>query len=105
MEKSRMPAIYLEKSRVFGLHTNNTNYAIHLTPEGRLLHLYWGVKLPYPTDAPLAPPSHRHARFHADLRDWMSEISSPTGIHDIEPCVRVIFSDGTRDLRLGYVSL
>lgn len=99
-----MPVTYLEESRVFGLHTANMVYAIHLTEEGRLLQLYWGTALPYPSDTPAPPANHRHASFHTDLLDWLSEISTPTGIYDIEPCVRAVFSDGTRDLRLGYVS-
>jgi alpha-galactosidase len=98
-----MSVEFWEERRLFLLTTANTAYAIHLTEQSRLVQLYWGARLPYPADYPPLPPNHTHASFNASLYDWLSEFPTPTGIQETEACLRVIFADGTRDLRLGYV--
>lgn len=40
-----MPIIFDEKSRVMKLDTPNTTYSFHITPSGKLLHLYYGAKI------------------------------------------------------------
>ena len=84
------------------LETRNTGYAIGLNHAGLLAHRYWGARLPYISDYP-AP---------FDPIKW----SSPDGPHHfvpeeypgyastkyIDPCLKVTYTDGTRDVVLTY---
>ncbi len=99
-----MPIEYRAERHRWLLSTTNTAYAIQLTEQGQLLHLYYGAKLPFETDYPAPPAEGRLASFHAGRYTWLAEISLPTGIFDTEPVLRPIFADGTRDLRLRYLT-
>ena len=84
------------------LETRNTGYAIGLNHAGLLAHRSWGARLPYISDYP-AP---------FDPITW----SSPDGPHHfvpeeypgyantkyIDPCLKVTYADGTRDVVLSY---
>ncbi len=99
-----MSVQFLEERGLFLLMTENSAYAIQLTEQGRLVHLYWGARLLYPADYPALPPNYIHASFNAYLHDTLSEFPTPGGIQEVEPCLQVSFADGTRDLRLAYIS-
>lgn len=98
-----MPIKYLEEQRLFLLETTKTAYTILLGEHGQLMHTYWGEKLPFPADYPGRPLNVAHSAFGTWGNDLASELPVPYNVLEIEPCVRLRFSDGTRDLRLSYV--
>ncbi len=97
-----MPIQFLTEQRLFLLETEHTAYAIYLAEHGQLLHLYWGEKLPFPSDYPGKPFNTAASSFNTWENDLVAEFPVPYNIQEIEPCLRVRFADGTRDLRLTY---
>ncbi len=41
-----MPVYYQEKNRIFQLDGGGMSYVMHVTPENRLMNLYWGKQVP-----------------------------------------------------------
>ncbi len=98
-----MPLQYFADQQLFLLTTQNTAYAFALNKEQELVHIYWGEKLPYPSDYPiqqLRVPSS----FTSGTHKLLAEYPEGSGIQNIEPCLRATFADGTRDVRLKYNS-
>lgn len=98
-----MPIQFLKEQQLFLLETDHTAYSILLASHGQLLHTYWGEKLPFPDDYPGKPLNVAHSAFGTWGNDLASEFPVPYNVLEIEPCVRLRFADGTRDLRLSYV--
>jgi alpha-galactosidase len=98
-----MPIQYIEELRKFILTTNNTAYVFQLSEVDAPLHLYWGPKLPRTGDYPQPPVKSVRASFYSDTHVSLAELPLPTGIQHSEPCLRLKFQDGTRDIRLSYV--
>jgi alpha-galactosidase len=99
-----MPVQYFEVTRLFCLTTATTAYLFQISPNEQPLHLYWGAKLPRIEDYPLAPPDRQHSSFNATLHQNMSEYLCRNSIAEYEPALCVTFTDGTRDIRLKYLS-
>ncbi len=95
---------YYEDQKLFLLTTSNTAYLIGQLPGGGLIQLYWGPRLPRLADYPVPPPDRQHSSDHARLNSLLAELPTLHGIQEIEPCIRTVFHDGTRDLRLSYQS-
>ena len=95
---------FLAGEGLFVLSTTNTAYAFRLSPDGRLLHSYWGPRLPRPADYPPLPPNKQFTAQNAYRWDLETEFPVIQGVQEIEPCLQAVFGDGTRDFRLAYIS-
>ena len=86
------------------LETANTAYAFGLTGDGLLAHRYWGPRLPAQTDYPSAITSEGWASFNGPAEVTPLEYPGYAGSSYIEPCLKVSFADGVRDVVLSYLS-
>lgn len=112
---------YGEKHRKFILTTDHTAYCLGIDPEGNVQHLYWGAKLPYVEDYPdchaigqtvgigknLENPrglslSNFYYPYEATKAVINEEYTGWGGLNFVEPCLKVDFPDGVRDLVLKY---
>lgn len=84
------------------IETNATGYAIGLNPMGLLTHRYWGVRLPQLADYPLPPVFPGWASFNGPGQMVPEEYPAPSGLKYIDPCLKLTFSDGTRDTVLLF---
>jgi alpha-galactosidase len=94
---------FLSEEQLFVLNTANTSYAFRLSQDGKLIHSYWGSRLPRHADYWALPPDWQHAAQHAVHRELEAEFPVISGIQEVESCLKAVFSDGTRNLRLVYV--
>lgn len=79
--------------QAFYLRTAHTAYVIGLTEHGGLLHRYFGPVLSRAEDYPTP---------NWGIVDASGEYPTPTGMWQVAPCIRVVFHDNVRDLRLRY---
>lgn len=84
-----MPVEFSAKERLFVLSTANTAYTMRLTEDGRLLHSYWGTRLPYLSDYPALLPDEQFTAQNAHLWDMQAEFPIVKGIQEIEPSLRL----------------
>ncbi|HEV2656376.1 MAG TPA: alpha-galactosidase, partial [Ktedonobacteraceae bacterium] len=87
------------------LETRQTGYALGLNSAGRLVHRYWGVRLPYAPDYPAAADPGPWASFNAPTQRALEEYPAYAGASYVDPCLKATFADGVRDvvLRLDAV--
>ncbi|MBN2396017.1 MAG: alpha-galactosidase [Candidatus Atribacteria bacterium] len=83
------------------LETKNTVYVIGVDENKNIQHLYWGEKLPYPSDYPgvLLLKESIFDNFEQIIKE---EFSPWGGIRYKEPGLKVIYEDHVRDLILKY---
>lgn len=84
------------------LETDHTAYVFGLNQAGLLTHRYWGPRLPRITDYPRpADPVF----WGADGASHFTPHEYPIygGLSYVDPCLKVTFIDGVRDLVLVYV--
>ena len=86
------------------LETRSTAYAFGLNASGRLAHRYWGPRLPLAQDYPPAPDSPGWASFNGPAQLTPEEYPAYAGPSYIEPCLKVSFADGVRDVVLAFES-
>ena len=86
------------------LETAHTAYAFGLTQAGLLAHRYWGKRLMSQADYPPVIDSEGWASFNGPAEVTPLEYPGYAGSSYIEPCLKVTFSDGVRDVVLGYSS-
>src|SRR5690349_211985 len=86
------------------LETLSTGYALGLNAAGLLVHRYWGARLPAADDYPPPPISSGWASFNGAAQLDPEEYPAYGGIKYIEPCLKVTFADGVRDLLLRFDS-
>lgn len=93
------------------LETQRTAYAFGTHPAGLLAHRYWGARLPYPTDYPVDWSEDRLAAGSRVLQGYPfngpgdlipQEYPTGAGTEYVEPCLKAVFADGVRDVRLTY---
>ncbi len=90
------------------LETQQTAYVLGLHASGRLVHLYWGPKLPfvsdYPGDHQWTIGSRPLEEFPFNGPDMFLREEYPTsaGIKFVEPCLKTRFADGVRDTQLQF---
>lgn len=82
------------------LETHATAYALGMNEAGRLSHRYWGVRLPYLEDYPSAAHPGGWASFNGPTHLTPEEYPGYGGLSYIDPCLKVTFADGVRDLVL-----
>ena len=98
------PAVrYLPESKLFVLETERTSYVLGVNEQNEVQLAYWGARLQ--RDADLDPVRTR-AGYAFESEAGQSEIEYPGwgGLRFAEPCLKVTFADGVRDLVLKYVS-
>jgi len=95
---------YDESRKIWLLTTQQNSYAMGLTDEGALQHLYWGAPLWRAQDIPPAARQRDLSSF--DPRQMMENEEFPGwgGARYYEPAVKITRGDGDRDLVLHYVS-
>ena len=86
------------------LETRETAYALGLNAAGVLTHRYWGAKLPRPDDYPPAIDSIGWASFNGPGEIVPEEYPSYAGTKYIDPCLKITFPDGVRDVVLEFAS-
>ncbi len=86
------------------LETQSTAYAFGLNEAGLLTHRYWGARLPRPADYPPAPNPGPWASFNNPEQLTPEEFPAYAGMKFIEPCLKVTFADGVRDVVLRFDS-
>ncbi len=84
------------------LETQNTGYALGLNQAGMLVHRYWGARLPALSDYPAAADSIGWASFNGPGQVLREEYPGHGGVKYIDPCLKVAFADGVRDVVLGF---
>lgn len=96
-----MPISYLEDSQIFEIRMNHSSYVFGINEKGAVQHLYWGKPVVAAECADLLKIWH-HSSFDADLNRTLEEYGGWGGSHYAEPCLKVKFNDGVRDLKLQY---
>ena len=91
-----MPIHASEQSWV--LETQTTGYAFGVNDAGLLAHRYWGPRLPRLADYPPAPDPPFWASFESPAQRTPEEYPGHGGIKFIDPCLKVTFADGVRDV-------
>ncbi|MCU0512113.1 MAG: alpha-galactosidase, partial [Anaerolineae bacterium] len=86
------------------LETNTTAYVIGLNSTGDLVQRYWGPWLPYPEDYPPPPEATGWASFNGRGQLLPEEYAPWGGLRYTEPCLKVTFADGVRDVVLRFES-
>ena len=84
------------------LETARSGYALGLSPEGALVHAYWGPKLPFPQDYPRPQATPEWSSFEVPAQLLREEYPAQGGAKYTESCLSATFADGTRDLDLRY---
>ena len=85
------------------LETQTTAYALGLNQAGLLAHCYWGARLPNADDYP-PPPSPRDWPFNRSAQLTPEEYPGHEDMKFIDPCLKVTFADGVRDVVLRFES-
>jgi alpha-galactosidase len=118
-----MNIIYYEKTKKFILATDHTVFCLGIDPQDNVQHLYWGAKLPYLEDYPDChemgqtvgigknlenPRNLRLSNFYYPYEAAKAVINEEYagwgGLNFVEPCLKIDFPDGVRDLVLKYQS-
>ncbi|MBQ6804145.1 MAG: hypothetical protein IJP04_05780, partial [Clostridia bacterium] len=97
---------YDAERKIFHLQTREMSYVLGVTPDGRLLHLYWGKALENEASLQALATEILQAPFdaHSMARVSDAEFEVPTmEAGDFQlPLIRAIQPDGVRSLRLRY---
>lgn len=91
-----------KKNKIFGLHTNNTSYVFGVDSLGLIRHIYWGEKINDLDEFSLSELCE------VSTNDPVYEITPEEfpvygGLRYKEHCLKVSFSDGTRELVYKYI--
>ena len=86
------------------LETSSAAYALGLNQAGLLAHRYWGVRLSFPEDYPPPPNPGIWSAFKNHAQLTPEEFPGYEDVKFIEPCLKVSFADGVRNVLLRFVS-
>jgi alpha-galactosidase len=86
------------------LETKSTAYALGVSAQGYLLNRYWGARLANLSDYPPPAYSIGWASFNGPGHLLPEEFPGYAGTKYIEPCLKVQFPDGVRDVVLQLTS-
>lgn len=89
--------------RLWVLESTDVAYACGVSDSGDLLHSYFGAPLAFERDYPPALSFPISVPFSGVAENSPEEYPSWSGAMYTEPCLRVSFPDGTRDVRTRYV--
>lgn len=96
-----MTIAYHEDLRIFDIHTKHSSYVFGINSKGHLQHLHWGRPVDARGCAAMLMP-RAYSSFDAEIERDTEEYGGLSGGSYAEPCLKVQFADGTRDLRLSY---
>lgn len=100
-----MSIVFQANLGLFILNTSNSTYAMQVNSRKRLVHVYWGSSIPRAEDLPVGeqlqfyPFEEEEKKFRVN-----EEYAGWGGYFFDEPCLKVKFADGVRDLSLLYAS-
>jgi alpha-galactosidase len=86
------------------LETQTTGYALGLNAAGLLTHRYWGARLTHPGDYPAAPAPAAWASFNRPAQLTPEEYPGYEDMKFTDPCLKLAFADGVRDVVLRFGS-
>ncbi|NJN17555.1 MAG: alpha-galactosidase [Oscillochloris sp.] len=86
------------------LETANTGYALGLNAAGLLAHCYWGPRLTTAADYPPPPNPPAWGSFNNPAQLTPEEYPGYADIKFSEPCLKLSFADGVRDVVLRFES-
>src|SRR5574342_10969 len=86
------------------LETNHTAYAFGLNTAGLLTHRYWGARLPDVNDYPAPANPVERSSFDTSPHMTPEEYPGYGGLRYIDPCLKITFADGVRDVALAFES-
>ncbi|MFL5733852.1 MAG: alpha-galactosidase [Chloroflexia bacterium] len=92
----------LASEHAWVLETKASGYAFGLNEAGLLAHRYWGPRLPRLADYPAAPNPAFWASFESPAQRTPEEYPGHGGIKFIDPCLKVTFANGVRDVVLRF---
>lgn len=87
------------------LETRATAYTLGFDGAGRLVHGYWGTRLPYLDDYPAPAKTPGWASFNGNAHLAREEYPGYAGPNYVEPCLKTTFADGVRDVVLRRESV
>jgi len=93
-----------ETRKVWLFTTKQSSYAIGVSPDGQLQHLYWGGPLWRIEDVPAAAAREDISSFDPRQMIENEEFPGWGGPRYYEPALKITRADGNRDLVLHYVS-
>jgi alpha-galactosidase len=97
-----MPILSTESGWVLAM--KNSAYALGVCAQGYLVHCYWGPRLYRVEDYPMPDCSIGWASFNGPGHLLPEEFPGYAGTKYIEPCLKVTFADGVRDVVLEFDS-
>ncbi len=86
------------------LETRLTGYALGLNDAGLLTHRYWGARLLDPDDYPPPVNPRPWASFNNPEQLTPEEYPGYAGMKFTDPCLKLTYADGTRDVVLRFDS-
>ncbi len=95
---------YSAARKVWLITTDSTSYALGVSPDGQLQHLYWGGPLWRIEDLPAASQQHDISSFDPHQMLENEEYPGWGGTRYYEPALKVTRADGDRDLVLHYLA-
>jgi len=100
---SRPTVRYLADARLFVLETDRTSYVLGVNEQNEVQLVHWGARLARDSDL---EPAHTREGYAFESPEGLSENEYPGwgGLRFAEPCLKVSFADGVRDLVLKYAS-
>ena len=88
----------------WALELTHSAYVLGLDSAGRLVHRYWGPRLPRTEDYPSAPVVKAWASFNGEAHLTLQEYPVYGGPDYTDPCLKLRFHDGVRDVVLRFES-
>lgn len=93
-----------QNNQIWILETEHSAYGFGFNRSGRLVHTYWGNRLPAQHDYPSPSDSDGWASFDGPSEVLAEEYPCSGGMNYHEPCLKISFADGVRDVRLKFQS-
>lgn len=95
---------YIESRKTWLLATSTSSYAMAVSRDGTLQHLYWGAPLWRADDLPLPAPHQDMSSFDPHPMLENEEFAGWGSLHYYEPALKISRHDGNRDLVLRFIS-
>ncbi|HVX66057.1 MAG TPA: alpha-galactosidase [Bryobacteraceae bacterium] len=92
---------YIDGAGIWVLDTEHTSYVLGRDAKGLIQHMYWGARIARAEDFGTAHAFPEHSSFDPAEGE---EYPGWGGFRYVEPCLKVTFDGGVRDLVLQYSS-
>ncbi|HEY0829079.1 MAG TPA: alpha-galactosidase, partial [Bacilli bacterium] len=86
---------------LFEIQTRSTSYLFGINEKGIVQQIYWGEAVNGRECAYLLKSRH-HSSFDYEVERESEEYGCSGGASYVEPCLKVRFHDGVRDVRMKY---